>query len=70
MPHLEQLQAELGSKVKTFKLNAFDNRDLSAQYRVMAVPTVIVFHKGEAAARWTGITTADTLKAKIAELPN
>jgi len=68
VPHLEQLQAELGDKIKAVKLDAFDNQDVAAKYRVMAVPTVILFHNGQPAARWVGVTTKDVIKAKVQEL--
>ncbi len=68
MPHLEKLQSELPGKVKAFKIDAFDNMDVAAQYGVRAVPTVIVFHQGKAAERWVGLTSADKIKAKVEPL--
>lgn len=68
MPHLEQLQSELGSKVKTVKIDIFDNQESAVKYAVRGVPTVILFHHGKPAERWLGVTTKDKLKATVEQL--
>ncbi len=46
-PILEDLSASLAGRVKIVKLNVEENVGIVARYNVRAMPTMIVFHKGE-----------------------
>ena len=46
-PVLEELSSELAGKVKIVKLNVEENVGIVTRYNVRAMPTMIVFHKGE-----------------------
>jgi len=47
-PVIEELAGDYEGKVKVGKLNVDDNPQTSMQYRVMSIPTVILFKDGEA----------------------
>jgi len=60
MPTVEEVAAEKAG-AKFFKVNTDDNRDLARQYRVMSIPTFIVFKGGEPHSRAMGPKSKDEL---------
>ncbi len=46
-PVMEELSIELEGKVKIVKVNVDEEQDLSSQYNVSSIPTVILFNKGQ-----------------------
>ncbi|MGW6278085.1 thioredoxin [Kribbella sp. NPDC055071] len=46
-PVLAQIGAERNDQLTVVKLNADENPTIAARYRVMAMPTLILFHHGE-----------------------
>ena len=48
-PSLDEIAAELGSKVKVAKLDIDENPELAAQYGVRSIPTLMIFKGGEVA---------------------
>jgi thioredoxin 1 len=46
-PVLAQIAAERADQLTVVKLNSDENPAISARYRVMALPTLILFHRGE-----------------------
>ncbi len=46
-PIMEELNTELSSVVKITKVNVDEEPELSAQYNVSAIPTVLLFNKGQ-----------------------
>lgn len=46
-PVLAQIGAERNEQLTVVKLNSDENPAISARYRVMALPTLILFHHGE-----------------------
>jgi thioredoxin 1 len=46
-PVLAQIAAERSEQMTVVKLNSDENPVISARYRVMALPTLILFHRGE-----------------------
>jgi thioredoxin 1 len=53
-PALEQVAAELKGKVKVVKLDVDQNPNVTQQYRIQAMPTLIIFKNGEVAAQHVG----------------
>jgi thioredoxin 1 len=47
-PVLAQIGAERNEQLTVVKLNSDENPSIPARYRVMALPTLILFHRGEA----------------------
>ena len=46
-PVLAQIGAERNEQLTVVKLNSDENPSISARYRVMALPTLMLFHRGE-----------------------
>ena len=53
-PVLEELDQDLGGKVKIGKINIDDEMDLAAQFQVASIPTLILFQNGQAVRRTVG----------------
>jgi thioredoxin 1 len=53
-PVLEQLAEERAGSLKVVKINQDEQPRISAEYRVMGVPTMLVFDRGEAVAQMLG----------------
>ncbi len=66
-PILEQVKQRMGDKAVILKIDVDKNRDLAMRYRVQSVPTLILFVKGEAVWRTSGLQQADFLESKISE---
>ncbi|HHT65160.1 MAG: thioredoxin [Caldicoprobacterales bacterium] len=46
-PIIDQLADEFDGKVKIAKINVDENRELSMRYKVMSIPTLLLFKDGE-----------------------
>lgn len=66
MPVIEQLSAEM-KDIAIGKVNVDDESDLAAKYNVSAMPTLVLFSKGEIVDRRTGAATKAALKEWIEE---
>ena len=53
-PILEELAAERDGMLKVVKINQDENPLVSARYRVLGLPTLILFDRGEPVAQITG----------------
>jgi len=53
-PIMEELAAGYEGRAKIAKVNIDENQALVMKYRIMAVPTIIVFKGGEAAEKQSG----------------
>ena len=64
-PVLEELKNEIGEAARIVKIDVDQQEDLAANYRIQAVPTLILFKKGEAVWRHSGVISGKELKALI-----
>lgn len=64
-PIIEQLSQEWQGKVKFVKVDADQNPNIVMQYRVMGIPTLLLFKGGEIKERVTGYQPKDKLAAKF-----
>ncbi|MFJ5758238.1 thioredoxin [Neobacillus sp. NPDC093182] len=60
-PVLEELDSEMGDKVKIVKLDVDDNQETAAKYGVMSIPTLLVFKNGEVVDKVVGFQPKDAL---------
>ena len=61
-PVIEQLAKEMKGKVVFAKLNTDENPKIAMRYRVMSIPTLILFKNGKIVDRNVGAMPADMLR--------
>lgn len=66
-PILEQLKEEMGDSIRILKIDVDDNEDLSMQYNIQSVPTLMLFKNGEIVWRQSGAKSLNELKSLIAQ---
>ncbi len=59
--------AEEHEEIKVGKVNVDEARDLAFQFRVMGIPTLLLFKDGEKVASSTGVLTQEELDAWVKE---
>ncbi len=69
-PALDQVATEMKGKVKIAKIDVDQNPVISGQYRIQAMPTLMIFKDGKVAAQHTGALVQkkkleDWIKASI-----
>lgn len=64
-PVLEELDKELGDRVKIAKVNVDDNPESASRFGVMSIPTLILFKDGEPVDKIIGFQPKDALKSVI-----
>ena len=64
-PIIDQLAVEYEGKLKVGKLNVDENSDIATGYKVMSIPTLIVFKGGEAVEKMVGAQPKASLKGVI-----
>ena len=64
-PILDQLEEELGSKVKVCKLNVDDHPDIARRFGVFSIPTIIAFRDGEQINKAVGVQSREQLITMI-----
>ena len=60
-PVIEEIASENEGKIKVGKVNVDENPDLARQYRVMSIPTVLVFKNGELTATSVGVDSKENI---------
>ena len=53
-PIIDQLADEFDGKVKIAKLNVDENRELAMRFKVMSIPTLMLFKNGEVVNQLVG----------------
>lgn len=66
-PVLEQLKRKLGDKIRIIKVDVDKNQSIAMNYRIQAVPTLILFLNGEIKWRQSGAMPANDLENIIAQ---
>lgn len=64
---LKELKSRVGDEASILKIDVDQNPQLSAQYRIQGVPTLIIFKKGEVKWRQAGVRQANELERLIRE---
>lgn len=67
-PIIDELAAEYGDKAVIGKYNIDEQSDLSTEYRIMSIPTILFFKDGNLVNRLAGSQTKSTLQEKIDSL--
>ena len=64
-PILEQLKQKIGDEANIIKIDVDRAPDLSAEYQIRSVPTLIIFKNGEPQWRASGLQQLEVLEDKI-----
>lgn len=64
-PVLEQIDNEVGSKLKIVKVNVDDNPGSAGRFGVMSIPTLIVFKDGQPVDKVIGFQPKEALMATV-----
>lgn len=63
-PILHELEAEMPD-VQIGKVNVDEQMDLARQFRVVSIPTLIIFKNGQEVQRMVGVTSKEELKEEL-----
>jgi len=66
-PIVEEVAAEHAESLKVVKLNVDDNPDIARRYRVMSIPTLMVFAEGDERKRIVGARGKAQLVNEVSE---
>ena len=67
-PIVEELSNEFEGKARIGKLDTDKNRNVAVEYKITAIPTIIIFKGGEVAKKFVGLTNKQDLEAALNEL--
>jgi len=65
-PVLEELDTEIGDKVKIVKLDVDENQETAAKFGVMSIPTLLVIKNGEVVDKVVGYQPREALADRLA----
>ncbi len=65
LPRLEELANKVSGKAKVLKLDVDANPTTPGQFRIMSIPTIILFKDGQPVEKWVGVQDVSTLEAAI-----
>ncbi|WP_054948684.1 thioredoxin [Numidum massiliense] len=60
-PVLEDVDSEIGDKVKIAKVNVDENPDTAGRFGIMSIPTLMVFKDGQVVDKLVGFQTKEQL---------
>lgn len=64
-PIIEELAAELSGKAKIGKLNVDNSPNVSTKYRIMSIPTLLIFKNSQVVDNIVGVVSKAQLLDKI-----
>lgn len=70
-PVMEKLEEQFGDRIKFVKMNVDGNQEIAQRYKVMNIPSLVLFRDGKAVEKVTGVypeaKLAHYLNRKLAE---
>jgi thioredoxin 1 len=64
-PIIQQLAQDWDGKIQVFRLDVDENPNLTMQFEVMGVPTVMLFMKGKPVERFSGYQPKERILSKL-----
>ena len=55
MPTIEEVAKELDGKANVAKVNVDDNEDIAIKFKIMSIPTLMIFKNGEMKEKMIGL---------------
>ncbi|MEJ9220029.1 thioredoxin family protein [Paenibacillus glucanolyticus] len=65
LPILEELSHEEAGRLDIYQVDCDESPELAAQFGIMSMPTVIVFHNGEPADKLIGLRPKSAYQAAL-----
>jgi len=65
LPILDELDQQYGERVNVVKVDCDDSPAIASEYRVMSMPTVIMFHNGEPVEKLVGLRPKNVYETLI-----
>jgi thioredoxin 1 len=66
-PVLEELDSEMGDKVKIVKVDVDENQETAAKFGVMSIPTLLVLKNGEVVDKVVGFQPKEALAERLSQ---
>lgn len=67
-PIVEELAKEFEGKLKVGKVNVDENQNVSSQYGIMSIPSLMIFKNGQPVKTMIGAQSKENLKRGIDEI--
>ena len=67
-PMLEAVAEKMGDKLKVVRMNTDENMNTAQNYEIMAIPSLLVFKKGEVVERIVGVKPQPQLEAQLHDI--
>jgi len=67
-PTIDEIADQYEGKAIVGKVDIDSNQEIAVKFGISAIPTVILFNKGEVAKKFVGLTNKEDLAAAIDEL--
>ena len=64
-PIVDEIAEEMADKVTVVKCNVDDCEDIAMQYRIMSIPTLLVFKDGQAVKQSVGLIPKEGVEALV-----
>ncbi|RKY10608.1 MAG: thioredoxin [Planctomycetota bacterium] len=64
-PVIEEIAEEYAGKAKVCKVNTDEHREAAVEYAINAIPTLILFKKGQVVKKWIGLTNKKDIAAEL-----
>lgn len=64
-PTLELLAEKYGDSIIVSKLNVDSNEDITSEYSVITIPTILIFKDGKVIDRFKGVGSINTYKSVL-----
>lgn len=65
LPRLTDLAAKMGESVKIMKMNVDENAQTPQKFRIMSIPTMIVFKDGKQVEQLVGVKSGEELETML-----
>ena len=64
-PILQEVKTSMGDEVRIIKIDVDNNQALAGQYRIMSIPTLVMFKNGKEVWRQVGVLSASAITQKV-----